>query len=318
MTRNELRQRIIQDLGACMVKVELSVEQIDNAINNARDRWIHWTVGNSKFERYFLLLLKAGERVYDMPAGVIEVVYYEDKFGSPGGYDGIGYNPLWYTGPEMGSTSFFSIGNPAMMGFTCGDMYSGNGSGSPVQNVYTPVDSYLMRNMSEMLTKYRPNKYQWTYHKSRNQLELHEAPLPGAGTIERIEVIDGVETTVQVDSPGYVLIRAYFLEGSTLPTYVPAISGYTDVDRPSMYPAVDQVYSESLFDHFWIIEYATAYAKQTLGLIRRKLSNVSVMGNAAVSLDGNELISEAREDMRRLEDDLDLKYSEDGYGIICG
>lgn len=312
MTRNDLRLRILRNLGAPMIKVELCMEAIDDAINEARDRYIYWAAGDATQDRHFLLLLEAGKRIYDMPAGITNVVSYSDKMGGMG-LSGIGgVNPLWYTGAEMGSTSFFAIQNPMMTGFTNGGSIGGF-NGSPIQNIYTPVDTYLMKNMAEMFERFRPNKYNWTYHKSKNVLELHQTPPAGVGIITRTEIIDGEEIIIEVDSPGYVLIRAYFLEGTTLPTYVPALSA-SHYNENTMYPRVDQTYSEDLFNHFWIVEYATAYAKHTLGLIRRKLSNVTALGNASVSLDGDQLISEAKEEMQRLEEDLDNKYAE-GFGI---
>ena len=319
MTRNELRQQIITELGACMIKIELSVEQLDLAINRARNKWIYWTSDNSTQEKYFLLLLKAGQRVYDMPVGVFDVVGYDDKMANMG-LDVVGFNPLWYTGAESGNTSFFAIQNPFMTGLGSSgfDAYGGDG---PIQNVYTPVDSYLMKKMIEMFERQRPDKYRWTYSSSKNQLELSGAPLCGEGTVTRTEGISGDcgegGELVTYDSPGYVLIRSFMLENTSLPTYTPALSAIDEQGQHTMYPFLDMTHNESLFDHFWIQEYATAVAKGILGLIRRKLSNVSALGNTSLTLDGDQLISESREEILRLEEDLDSKYSE-GFGIsLC-
>lgn len=321
MTRNQLRQRIARNLGGGMVKTELCVEHYDDAINTARDLWITWAVGSATMEVYFLLLLKAGQNVYDLPAGLVEVVDYEDKFGGIGSgssFDGYGPN-RWYTGPEMGNTAF----HVNEMGWR-GMGYNGS-FGSPTNGLYTMVDSYLALSHLELIKQMRHDKYQWRYHKFVNQLEI--IPTPECGNSLSVGVPasgspsgscpDQFDEYTTIDSPGYVMLRGYMMEGCSLPTYTPSVSGSLDPDSPSMYPAVDENYLEYIYSHPWIISYATAHARETLGIIRRKFANNTSLGNASISLDGDALVSEGREDKQRLEEELDLKYSE-GYGIYMG
>lgn len=336
MTRNQLRQRIARNLGGGMVKTELCVEHLDDAINAARDLWITYAVGNATMEIFFLLRLEGGRRVYTLPAGIVEVIGYRDKMGGIGGFGGYGdsfggYGPArWYTGPEQGSTAFFSLEYPAWQGFGYG--MTGNRAG----NLYTAVDTYLAMSHMELLQKMRHDKYQWRYHRFNNQIEFTPTPecsnqltinTPSSGTIPQSD--DWVVTptdngcqeleTEEVNSPGYVLIRAQMMEGCSLPTYTPSTSGALDFeDNTSLYPEADANMLEYIYSHPWIISYATAYAKQTLGLIRRKFSSNTSLGNASISLDGDSLVGEARDDMQRLEEELDLKWSYEGYGIIMG
>lgn len=324
MTRNELRQRIVRNLGGGMVKTELCVEHIDDAINTARDLWITWTAGDAHQEVYFLVMLKAGQNVYDMPAGLVDVLAYRDHWGGIGSIGmGAGFDSElatygtagWYTGPEQGSTAFFSISNDSWQG-----LGYGAGSGGP-NGLYTMVDTYLALGHLELIQRMRHDKYQWRYHKFANKLEI--IPTPECGNSLQVGIPSSggcpnqFDDYTYVDSPGFIMVRGQMLAGSTLPTYVPSVSGTFDPDGKSYFPQADENYLEHIYSHPWIIAYSTAYAKQTLGIVRRKFASNTSLGNATISMDGDALISEAREDMQRLEDELDLKYS-DGYGISMG
>lgn len=327
MTRNQLRQRIIRNLGGGMVKTELCVEHIDDAINTARDLWIEWAVGDAKIEVYFLLLLEAKKSIYDMPAGLVEVIGYEDKFGGIGGY-GFGYDTefatygpgRWYTGNEAGNTAFFALDNAGWVGL--GYNLS---EGGTVNSLYTMVDSYMALSHLELIRQMRHDKYQCRYHRFANQVEI--VPTPECGNSLQMGVYASggppsacpgqYDDYTYVDSPGYVMLRGSFMAGSTLPTYTPSVSGSTDPDGVSLFPNADENYLEHIFSHPWIIEYATHYSMRTLGLVRRKFSSNTSLGNTSISLDGDSLVSEATTRMRELEEELDLKYSE-GYGISMG
>jgi hypothetical protein len=321
MTRNQLRQRIVRNLGGGMVKTELCTEHVDDAINYARDMWITWAVGDATIEVYFLLMLEAGKNVYDMPAGLVEVLGYRDQMGGmggPGGFDpefsayGAG---RWYTGPEQGNTAFFALQSPEWIGLG----YS-NPSGN-VSSLYTMVDSFLALSHMELINKMRPDKYNWRYHKFANKFEV--IPTPICGNTLQIGVPSSggcpeqFDDFTYVDSPGFVMIRGQMMVGSTLPTYTPSVSGTFDPDATSYHPTADENYLESIYSHPWIIDFSTAYAKQTLGLIRRKFASNTSLGNAQINMDGNDLVQEARADLERLEAELDKKYS-DGYTIILG
>jgi len=331
-TREQLRQRIIRALGGSMVKVELCIEDLDDCINMARDYFITWAVGDATNETYFLLLLEGGKYLYDMPTGVVEVVEYHDHFGGMGaGIDGGGgcYNPLWYTGPEQGSTSFFSIQDPAMygMGHGTGGVYGTTNDGSMAGSPYSYVDVFVARTTMQLIHNLRPNKYQWIYHRITNQLELIPTPTCGnnfsvqspSGAVYDIPSAafpcpSGNYETETYDSPGYILVRSYIMEGCTLPTYTPAISG----NGCSMYPDVGTQLSEYLWSHPWVYQYAVALSKQRLGLIRRKYASSSVMGGASISLDGDTLYSEGHEDQLRLEEEVDSKWCYEGFGLFMG
>ena len=331
-TKQQLINKLIRGLGGSMVKVELCIEDFTDAINMARDYYITFAVGNATQEVYFLLMLEAGRYIYDLPVGITEIVKYHDHFGNMlGGYDGAacGYNPLWYTGPEQGNTSFFSQGNDPFMGALGGGMGGGvTTDGGMAGSPYTFVDYYNSMSYINMMHNLRPNKYLWKYHRSTNQLELHPTPECG-NTLTKTTPSGDIYNTPSAaypcpsgkykdevfDSPGYVLLRAYVIEGSSLPTYIPAPSA--DVGC-SMYDQISQTTMEWLYSHPWIYKYSLAILKQRLGLIRRKFASSSVMGGSSISLDGDALYSDGTTEMQALEEEIDLKWSFTGYGIYLG
>lgn len=66
-------------------------------------------------------------------------------------------------------------------------------------------------------------------------------------------------------------------------------------------------------------DYSLACAKETLGMIRRKFSNFSSIGNEGISLDGDSLIGEAKEEKDKLEERLRQdEESGEGFGIVIG
>jgi len=317
-TKQQLINKLIRGLGGSMVKVELCVEDFYDAINMSRDMYIEWAVGNATQEVYFLLMLEAGRYIYDLPVGITEIISYHDHFGGGmTGYDGAacGYDPLWYTGQEHGNTSYFSQGDPFMGSFGM--------TGTP----YTFVDYYTSMSYINMIHNLRPNKYLWKYHKSTNQLEI--SPTPACGnTLTKTSPSGNIYNTPSgaypcpsggyktevYDSPGFVLLRGYMIEGASLPTYIPSPSA----TGCSVYDDIPNTTSEWLFSQPWIYKYSLAILKQRLGLIRRKFASSSVMGGSSISLDGDALYSDGTTEMQTLEEELSLKYCHEGYGIYLG
>jgi len=315
-TRAELRERVRRNLGHPMVKVELCDQHIDDAINIARDQWIRWAVGNSTEERYLTLLLLPGKWLYDLPAGVTEVVNYKDDFGG-GGTMGSAH-----TYERGGPQELFTLDNAMYMsGFMNANMYGGSQTGIQAYNM---INYEIARQTLGTMEYYWTNKYHWYYHKSTNQIEIKpQIPCDTQNYLTLEVTMDGKLTTMEnpscteelsattVQSPGFALLKVMMIEGSALPSYVPPSSGTT---VRSIFN-ISENYSDYLFNEPWIIEYVTALSKITLGLIRRKFSSFSALGNASISMDGDSLMSEGKEEKKSLEDELVLKHAHTGYGV---
>ncbi len=313
MTRSELRERLKRMLGCPMINVEIHDQQLNDSINMAREKYIKYAVGNATQEVYFTIMLKAGKWVYDLPAGVVDVLSYTDK-GAHGGVFGV-FEP-------GGINTLFTMDNY---------MYQ-VGMINPWKSSMWGIDYQIAMDFIETVNRYNVDTYQFRYHRMTNQLEL--SPVPDCGNSLTItKPVSGYEQdpetgsyscptsatefeSITYDSPGFILLRTYMIEGSSLPTYVPAVSGSSDEDYGSRYD-VGERYNEFLFNEPWIIEYSLALTKMNLGLIRRKMQNVA-LGNAGIQLDGAELYQEGREDKQQLEERLDLEESFEGYGICVG
>jgi hypothetical protein len=102
------------------------------------------------------------------------------------------------------------------------------------------------------------------------------------------------------DFAGYLLVRCMAYDGSF-------VTGWTYEDFE------DQSLSEG-----WVKKYSLAKLKTTVGQIRRKFSGYGSLGNTGITLDGPELISEGKEEMEKLIEELDTNYAYEGYGIFMG
>ena len=72
-----------------------------------------------------------------------------------------------------------------------------------------------------------------------------------------------------------------------------------------------------LYDSLWVEDYGVAKTKVVLGLIRRKFSNFSALGNQGTGMDGSDLVSEGKEEMERLEEQLMSREVHLGWPIMC-
>ena len=281
ITKTQLIERIKRRLGFPMIKVELDYSQMEDAVNYARSKFIKWAVGNATQEVYFTMALSATQYMYDMPTGVTEVISYES------------------TGISSGINTLFTVENY---------MYSRGMLDGLVNSYegYTLVSYHIARDFIDTLRRYTPDAYNFKYHKYTNQLEIQPPPVSGGSltytpkyaTEAGVEVV-GDEITI--DSPGWILIRCYMLEGAT--------------SSPSF--EVNDAY-ENLYDCAWIEDYATAYCKKILGMIRRKFASFGSLGNQGIALDGSELIGEADQEMERLMESLKVEESYIGYDISIG
>jgi hypothetical protein len=268
--KSELVIRIKRRLGYPMIKLEINDDQIEDNIEYARTKFIKYAFGNATQEVFFTQMLSAGQHLYDMPGGVVEVISYTADAVNTGGI-----NTLFTLENYFYSQGMFSLLNPA----------SNNG--------YTLIGYHIARDFLETLDRYTPDAYNFKYHKKANKLEIQPPPPSGNA------LVIGDYT---YDSPGFVLIKAVMISGSTLE------DDWEDLD------SVDN----ELYESQWVEDYALAMTKHTLGLIRRKFANFSALGNQGTSLDGDSLVSEAREEMEKLSDDLDKKETYKGYGIYMG
>lgn len=202
ISRTQLIQKVRRRLGEPLVKVELCDSQIIEHIDYARQKYIKWAVGNATQEVYFTILLQAGKALYDLPAGVVDVIAYEDSPIRSGGI-----NTLFTMDNFMFSQGMF------------GNVFWGG---------YDLISYHLVLDFMSTLKRYRTTPYNFKYHRQTNQLEVN--PIPTFSGKYKTAVYLNPETGLPqeylVDSPGWLLLRTYMIQGATLPNYVP---DWTDV-----------------------------------------------------------------------------------------
>lgn len=274
ITKQKLAQKIKRRLGHPMIKVELDNSQLNDAIDYARDKFVKWAVGQATQEVFFTMALSAGQTVYDLPVGVTTVIGYDDQAGSSSG----GINTLFTVDNFLYNQGMYDM------------LFSTAGTG------YTMVSYHIARDFLDTMRRYTPSKYTYRYHRYQNQIEVQPAP-PAGNSLTITQ--NGIEYTI--DSPGFVLVRAFMMEGST------NVDGWADGSSDNDFYVSD-----------WVYDFATAEAKEIMGRIRSKFANFTSIGNVGISMDGSELISEAKEEKQTLYERLQLEEAWEGYGIEIG
>lgn len=285
-SKSDLAERIKRFLGEPAVKVELATQQIYDSIDLAKQKWIKWAAGNATVETYFTVLLLANQNFYDLPLGVMDVIEYDDK------------------GSDYGINTLFTIDNFLFSRGAYNPLVWSGGNG------YSMISYHMAKDFLETVDRYTPSIYNYKYHKYTNQLEVQPAPPSG----NALDVIDDNGVTQTYDSPGFILLRAYMMEGSH----------YGDMETSNSESSWKRtgLHSGSSDSNFytsdWIFEYSLALSKITLGMIRRKFAQFSSIGNVGISLDGDQLVSEGKEEKERLEETLRNEETFLGLGISMG
>ena len=279
MTKNDLAEKILRRFGHPLVKVELSTAHLFDGIDYATKKWKKWATGASNQEVFYTMALSAGQYLYDLPLGTVDVLSYEA------------------TGISSGINTLFTIDNYMYNNGMYDSLLYNNGGD------YTMVSYHIARDFLNTVRKYTPDAYNFKYHRYTNQLEIQPPP-PSGGSLTytpKYKSDAGVEVLgdeITINSPGFILLKIMMLQGAS---YDP---DYNETD-----------FNQHFYDSQWIEDYATAFCKKILGTIRRKFANYTTLGNQGIPLDGSELMSEAEQDMERLMESLKTEEVEEGYGI---
>jgi hypothetical protein len=147
---------------------------------------------------------------------------------------------------------------------------------------YTLISYHIARDFLDTVKRYVVDAYSYIYHPYTNMIEIQPPP-PSGGSIQ-------MDDQLIYNTPGFILIRGYKAEGTE-----------------------DDVYSS-----MWIVDFATAMCKLTLGRIRAKFASFTSIGNTGLALDGDQLISEGTADIEKLEEQLRMEEPHEGGWIIIG
>jgi hypothetical protein len=150
MRKEELRNRILRKLGHPMVKVELTEDHLNDDIDLAIKRYARWATGSATQEVFFTVPVSAGQTLYDLPEGVVEVIAYEDS------------------GKESGINTLFTVENYLYNQGTLNFSHMGGDFGL--------VSYHSALDFLDTLRRYTHTKYHWRYHDHINQLEITPPP----------------------------------------------------------------------------------------------------------------------------------------------
>ena len=264
--KSRLKDKIKRFLGWPIIKIELDDSQIYDNIEFARNQFIRWAVGQATQETYFTIMLVANQYLYDMHGGVVEVIGY-DTFSSDIG----GINTLFTIENYLYNQGMYAV-------------LENSGS-------YNIISYHIALDFLQSLQRYSPDSYQFKYHKSTNQLEIQPPPVSG-----NCLIVDDIE----YDSPGWLLVRSYMIEQSTLPGWSYGME------------------NDDLYNSLWVEQYSRALCKITLGYIRRKFASSALLGNQGTAMDGDALVSEGTLEKDALEENVRTKEAYTGYGIEIG
>lgn len=177
-TESQLIEKIKIKLGYPVVKVELTDRMIKEQIDQALQKFIKHATGQATQETFFTIPISAGVTRYKMPAGVTEIIKYEDT--------------------NKG------IGTQVNTLFTIDNYLYNQGMYDPIlwpgqSNQFSLVDYHVALDFLNTLDKYLHSRYNWKYHYLTNELEVMPVPTFNDGT------------TYQ-----FALIRAMLIEGTEL------------------------------------------------------------------------------------------------------
>lgn len=179
--------RIKRRLGWPSIKIEVENETIYNHLDHAKERYIKFAVGNATQEVFFTMMLSAGQYLYDMPAGTVDVINYDFESMQLGGI-----NTLFTVSNILYNAGLFGLLAPDTMGG------------------FNLISYQIARDFLETLKRYTPDEYNFKYHSYSNQLEIQPPPTSGSSL---------ALTSGDYDSPGFVLIHAFMNRCATLPEY---------------------------------------------------------------------------------------------------
>jgi len=152
MTKQELAERIMRDLGYPLIKIELSSDHVYDAIDDSVHKFVKWAVGNATEETFFTIPTSAGQSLYDLPQGVVTIIDYDDTGGSTSG----SVNTLFTV-----ESFLYSMGYYPDLGRNYGNL----------------VSYHMALDFLQTLDRYITNQFTYRYFEKTNQLQL--IPVPG-------------------------------------------------------------------------------------------------------------------------------------------
>lgn len=298
----ELKDVILRRLGAPIINIEVTEDQIYDCIQRALELYgeYHFDGLNKTYQTFYV-----GEDetytngVFDLHPSVFAVTQIvRTNVGSITSMDGNATYP-WFTDFLMGMA-----GINGGMGSSCNKFYGPNAFGADL-GYFTQLMQYRSM-MQDMLTPL-PDYWQ---NSDTNQLKVMGNFKPGDIIICEVYVKSYIDVPDNMGATsGYAWAGGCEEEGSASDIYdnpYKKLTGYVAGD--------DSQVHQGSYNNRWVKDYSTTLVKELNGQILAKHQGMQLAGG--VTVDGIRLIEEAREEKRILREELELL---DGpVGILIG
>jgi len=281
-TWQALAARIRRDLGDGMVDVELTDDQLNDAIHESLQEF-RATASPAYKDGYMFLNPVLNQRIYAMPDYVIDVLDVQRlDYGFIAGIEGTQFGTYLY--------EFMLTNQP-----------------------FDIASYYIQRSFLETLNTLAAAYISYRFHSGLNGGQIgYGAALDytGLDTDEQAQV---PETSPTMEWDDRNRLNGPYIELLNVPktsdsTYLLHIQ----------YSRTDAELMNDIETGRWIHYYARACAKVTLGGAYRKVSGQPGPGGS-LDLPGDALISEGNDEKDALKDDLfNLKYGEEPWGFLWG
>lgn len=150
ITKSELKEQIITELGYPIVRVELHESQLNQCIDNAIRKFKQFATGNYTQETWFTLLVGPEKNEYILPESVTEIISLYDSSTSLGQ-----------------ANELFTVQNLMKM----------EGMFDPIHTPsFTLLSWYAVKNYIKDLERFSGPEFNWKYVYGSNKLILNPSP----------------------------------------------------------------------------------------------------------------------------------------------
>lgn len=287
----ELKDAILRRLGAPIIHIEVTEDQIFDCIARALELYgeYHYDGFHKSYATVVLTEEQARSGVIDMKGGNVFAVtqVLRTNVGSIITMDGTAVYP-WFTDFVMGMTG-------ASIGGQC-KWYGPNAFGADL-GYFTQLMSY--RNMMGDMLAPLPDFY---YNSSSEMMRI--AGQFKAGDLLVFEVYcksyASVDSMLGGSTAGYGFAMAC---DDTTPSLAQT---YADPNKGigPMYAGQSGMARDGAYNNRWVKDMATAFVKEINGQVLAKHQGMQLPGG--ITVDGIRLIEEARQDIEKLRNELEL------------
>lgn len=176
---------IRRKLGAPLIKVELTDDQIIDCISEAIELFVKEAAGQATEPMYMTVMLSGGQTEYELPEGVIDVLDFDDE-----GYGDTGINTLFTIENQLYNAGILDFTNLSM--------------GT------TLISYHMTLDFIKVLQRYTTTGFTWNYDQTERILTID--PAPKDDTVWLTDPETGKKKPV--NSPGFLLLKLKGLIGA--------------------------------------------------------------------------------------------------------